>query len=320
MLKTDRRPVTRPPIPTKPPPFPKTELHEQGNTVPGLLASAFWWLGLSVALVPLQPRSKHKVKGYGAHQQQVITPQAARIWWGNRSANLGVVLGSLPGLVCLDFDDLEVFQAWRDGPGAEVSTRIELTPRPGIHVFFVTTRPPVGHPIKGLEVKTSGVIVAAPSVGENGAPYSVLSPGPITSLRSSYLTPAFFSFSQSPTLARPAPRARAPRGKSLIADIKQARPIADELAILLPGLVVHGPGQFKRGCCPFHHDEHASFWVNVESNLWGCLAASCPYSESNSGKRAFDVIDLYAAVHRLEVKEAVRSMAREEGFWASPGP
>lgn len=27
--------------------------------------------------------------------------------------------------------------------------------------------------------------------------------------------------------------------------------------------------------CPFHHDERPSFWVNIETESWGCLAASC---------------------------------------------
>lgn len=319
-LKTHGRPTPRPPTPTDPTPTVKGAGCEQSNIVRGPLATAFWWLALGVSLVPIQPFSKCNVRGFGAHQAQIITPEAARVWWGNRRANLGIVLGGLPGLICLDFDDWALFEAWRSGPGQNVQTRIEKTPRPGAHVFFVTTNPPTGKPVKGLEVKTSGVVVAAPSLGESGAAYELLSPGPITSFRSDYLPIAFFSLSKPKEPARPRSMPRGLRGNNLAKAIKQARPVADELARLFPQLVLKGNGQFKRGRCPFHDDEHASFWVNTESNLWGCLANSCRMSEASTGKRAHDVINLYAAAHGLTSAEAVRAMAGEEHLRASPRP
>lgn len=278
-------------------------LENQSNTETGLLATAFFWLSLGAALVPLQPGSKHIVRTFGAHGAQILTPLAARAWFGLKRCNLGIVLGGLPGLVCLDFDRADLYEAWRAGPGAGVTTRTERTAN-GYHVFFTATRLPPGQPVAGLEVKTAGVVTAAPSVHPSGAVYQVICAGPISSLRPEHLTPPFFSLSSTAIIERRRPQAR-PTGTDLVTRIKQARPIADEMARLFPHVQLSGGGRWRHGPCPFHEDRRASFWIDTERNTWGCLAASCPQNGTH------DVINLIALQAGLSVSEAIKQLVQE---------
>jgi hypothetical protein len=218
--------------------------------------------------------------------------------------NLGIILGGHVGLMCLDIDDRDLFEAWQLGPGANVHTRIEATARAG-HVFFVTTIPPAGRPARGLEVKTSGVVMVAPSTNGDFR-YQVVNDGPITSFRLAYLPEPFFSLSQPTT----ATRARGPQatGGDLLARIKQAHPIRDEVLCYFPRLRLHGAGRYQHGRCPFHDDRRASFWVDNDLGLWGCMASSCPQRGTH------DVINLVAAARSISLREAIRMLARDGGY------
>jgi transposase len=73
-----------------------------------------------------------------------------------------------------------------------------------------------------------------------------------------------------------------------------------------------GPAEQKRCACPIHRGDGRgrTFSVNLESNVYQCFDAKC----ASQG----DVIDLWAAVHKLSVREAALDLVRT--FDLEPAP
>jgi DnaB helicase-like protein len=42
-------------------------------------------------------------------------------------------------------------------------------------------------------------------------------------------------------------------------------------------------GSFARGRCPFHEDEHPSFWMSLSTGRWGCRSLNCKESADEGG-------------------------------------
>jgi len=267
------------------------------------------WLSRGAELVPAQPGSKHLVAGFGSRGSRIATHADAAAWLVERRCNLGVLLGGR--FACLDFDTWQAYGDWRHGPGYEVQTVIERTAR-GAQVFFELASPHQTRVGPGFEFKASGVVMCAPSVHPTGAIYSRLTDFPIPLLDQSHL-PISFSLSKcrrpSPKLAFPAASklsskvAVGPIG-GLIAHIKAAVSIAD----LLPTIQLTGAGRYRSARCPFHDDHRASFWIDTERQLWGCMAAICPQRGTH------DVVSLYVALNGCDVRRAIRALAKDYGL------
>jgi hypothetical protein len=56
---------------------------------------------------------------------------------------------------------------------------------------------------------------------------------------------------------------------------------------------------FTPVCCPFHEDSTASAWINTRLNLFGC---------SSCNMRPMSPVGLYAALHQVEIKQAIKEM------------
>ena len=260
------------------------------------LTAATAWLERGAALVPVQPKSKRVIGGFGSHQLRLTLLSELSFWLADRDCNFAVVL-SAPGFVCLDFDDCGAYAAWRSGPGASYQGVIDKTAR-GYHVFFRAVGPVASCVAGGVELKTAGLALCAPSVGPTGFVYQQLTHCPIPALEGARL-PAFSPLSEPPC-ALPAASACFPFGSDLLTRIKASVPVLS----LLPEVKLAGRGRYKHACCPFHKDERASFWIDSHRNLWGCLAASCPQRGTH------DVINLYAALAGVTLREAIRQLAR----------
>lgn len=268
------------------------------------------WLARGAELVPVQPRSKHLVAGFGPRQATIITPAGVRAWLGERACNFGVVLGRF---CCFDFDDWQTYGDWRHGPGHDVDTVIERTAR-GAHVFFELPSQIPSRAGPGWEFKTSGVVLCAPSVHPNGGQYAQLTDYPIPLLEEKH-KPNSFPLSV-PLLGRPSSNVAIPAardrdtctssetaiaaGAGLIARIKAAVPLTDLLTIQLSGEV-----RWRSGRCPFHLDRKAHLWADTERQLWGCLSTRCPQHGTH------DVINLYAALNGCDVRAAIRALAKD---------
>jgi DNA primase len=75
---------------------------------------------------------------------------------------------------------------------------------------------------------------------------------------------------------------------------------------------LRGGGAQRRCACPIHRGDGRgrTFSVNVQENVFCCFDARC-------GKHG-DVIDLWAAVRQLSLREAALDLVRTFGLEAAP--
>jgi hypothetical protein len=279
------------------------------------LAAAYAWIAFGArGVVPIQPRSKHLVPGFGSRSKIITTFDDARRWWGERDANLGLVLGN--GFVSADFDNWDVYQRWAEQWGTWGASYTEITAR-GAHVVWRWDGPGLRAavaPDRSVEFKTSGVLMIAPSTNADNFTYRVACADilPLTFKRAAQLFPFLLSNPPKQTSTLPTPKARAPvpAGGSIVAKLKAA--LILETVISESGVVLMGGGRGELvGLCPFDHaghkDHNPSLWVNTERQRWGCYSPNC---ESNrGGERAHDVLNFLALARRVELKDVIRQLA-----------
>ncbi len=252
---------------------------------------ALTWLFRGVPLVPLQPRSKCIVQGFGPYSQHITTEDAAWFWFHERQSNLALVTGA--GLVILDFDRREDYDAWRAAwPGLSESYT-ELTHR-GVHVFLAGESAS-GKLHGGIEVKGRGaVVMSSPSIHPSGFEYH-----PIDKSAAILQVPAEFSLLSESPKQKPLSKASYPptNGKDTLSRIKAAYPVLDLAQSMTR--IKSKDGRWWHGRCPFHDDKRPSFWVDAVRGLWGCHACNV----------RGDVINLYALKHGLSIQDAIKAMA-----------
>ena len=275
---------------------------------------ACWWLSLGVPVVPIKPRSKQLVAGYGPRKAHITDSRLAATFFLKTDANLGVVLGGKPGLIVADWDRLEDYDRWRNSTGREVATLAERTGR-GYHYFFFGKglSSAVGD---GCEFKADGVCTVSPSIHPSGAVYQIVNNVPILDIddETARLLFPFLSDTRqrdrwvrtSSLDARSAHRVGEGSSMSdgVVARIKTTRSIAAEMQAA--GIALR-PGGAKAlvGLCPFHDDHNPSLWANPESGLWGCNRPDCPAAGVH------DVINFRAIWKGISNSAAIKQMARE---------
>lgn len=270
-------------------------------TIPyqALLDAALAWLALGVELVPLQPKSKSIIRGFGPHLRRISQPGEAIAWFGERRCNLGLVCGGRAGLAVLDFDQVGDYLDWRAGADDLAQTYTVKTWR-GFHVYLWAGDIPSGR-VGQVEVKGRGaVIMAAPSVHPSGAVYYAIEPGAAILQASPKNLPLLSELGKEKPggqAARPAPVLAG--GTDLVGRIKAAWPILDMAQAMTR---LHSrDGRWFHGLCPLHSEKEPSFWVDAERGVFGCF--SC--------QARGDVINLYALRYGLTVQDAIREMARK---------
>jgi CHC2 zinc finger/Bifunctional DNA primase/polymerase, N-terminal len=254
------------------------------------LEAARYWLSLGAKLLPVQPGSKRLVATFGLEKTIDSDAQAVQ-WFGARRCGIAVIVPA--GLYCLDFDNADLYTRWRRGPGGAALTRIEKSRR-GWHVFGRGEVAADQVPVLGLDLRRPGhVIFCAPS-----ARYTLLTDFEISPLRLDGL------FQTLPTKQPPdkAPRQFSDRA-SLVAAIKNEFDIlslANEFVALS-----QRNGRFWVANCPFHPDKEKRFWVDSARGLCGCHSTKCRFHGCH------DVINLYAELHGLGVREAIEALRLE---------
>jgi len=241
----------------------------------------------------------------------------------DRRLNLGVVTG-YGGLVCLDFDSFDMFGLWdtwareAGGIAAEVaaSTYKVLTAR-GVHVWIRVAEPVASSKGPGFDIKAGGgYALVPPSIHPSGVRYTAFADAaPI--IECQRLADVFPFVPEAPR--RTAAVATAPRsahiggGSSPIAGGIFARikatgyGCADLLGVDLGGR------ESVSILCPLHDDHNES--MSVYDNGRCFCFAGC------TGTRGFDVVDLYAALHRVPLNRAAAELAQSlgietRGVWA----
>jgi transposase len=96
------------------------------------------------------------------------------------------------------------------------------------------------------------------------------------------------------------------------AHVKAQLPIARVLEHLNLTRKLHGTGAQKRCACPIHRPDSRgrTFSVNLDDNVFQCFGASC--------QKKGDVIDLWAALHHQDLRQAALDLVRT--FALEPAP
>jgi len=265
---------------------------------------------LGIAVIPVIYRTKIPAVAWREYQQRQPTQHELDIWFRSGHQTNAAVICGWHGLTVLDFDttlDYLRWQLWALGY-SELARNIALrtyrvrTSR-GMHVYlFVEDEPRCGH-FAGGDIKgRGGYVLIPPSVHPSGTPYrAVDDAAPILSVRTlSEILPE----APPPPAPQPQPLTDVyPTSQlwpaSLLEQAKAAHPILSMFAEARDT----GGGRWYMAKCPFHDDEHESMWIDARRGLCGCYAGCTP--------QPLDAIDLYARLHGLSLKEAIREMTKE---------
>lgn len=276
----------------------------KGEIMADILARAYVWLNWGADLLPIQPKSKCIIGGFGSHQKRLRSEAEAFPWFEERRCNIALVLDH--GFVAADFDDIAEYWRWVAGPGAGVQTYAELTAR-GAHVIWRGDALPAGQ-APGVEFKNSGALLIAPSVHPSGVAYRITCDFP----------PANLSFEKAktlfPFLSEPAFKPYVPKlyPKYSAGGLRGNKlEIIKSKVSVVAELEAAGVKRWRRGgtsiaaCCPFHHDTHPSLWAKPDMGIWGCNVSGCPAYGTH------DVINARAMRLGLTLPEAIRELWAE---------
>ena len=282
------------------------------------------WLSLGAHLVPLRPRSKAILTGYGLKGRQLTTLNQAQ-YHLRTGANLGLILGGPGRYACLDFEDTVLYEQWRATLGRDVRTWTERTAR-GVHVFFQATGPEAllhAAAPHQADFLTAGVVTLAPSLHPSGSRYTVLERHPIApmSLAEQRILVPFTRPAAVRTqllLKGEGERAALPTARlnyqEMAREIRRRRRVSDEASRLgIEELKARGGGLDKwKARCPFHAgDDPDSMWLDDATGLWGCASTNCRAQQARS---AHDVITLRAWADGVPLGRAIASLAHELGL------
>lgn len=288
------------------------------------LQAALTWRALGVATIPVRFRNKRPLIDWNEFRERLPTTRELHGWFASRPVNLALVCG-WQGLVVIDFDDHDIYGAWRAwalaGGGmatlvAELSYQVRTVR--GVHVYVALDDPPPGsRKLDRIDVKAAGgYVLAPPSVHPSGASYTPLDPrAPIIRTGSlEDVLPAALLAQPEPEMQPVRPR----RVDELPADPWQAawepaRVAGDDVGLVavalgrldLRALLPHPlyqRGQRVTTRCPLHDDHDPSLVVDLQAGKVYCFAGC-------TRGYWYDAIDLYAALNNMALSEAIHELA-----------
>jgi hypothetical protein len=236
------------------------------------------YLARGWSVIPLRPGQKRPALAWTVFEDRRATSEEVSAWWRRwPRAGVGIVCGSVSGLVVLDFDP-------RNGEGlAELAPRLPPTLTVetgggGRHCYFrlppAPSVPKVPALLPGLDVQGEGsYVVAPPSLHPNGRPYRWL-PG----LGLNDVPPA----SLPPVVRHLLSLHRLPQGTRRPGPGHRAGGLGDSVEGVLSRLDgVHRTASGWLARCPAHHDREPSLSVGLGDGgrvLLHCFAG-CPYRD-----------------------------------------
>lgn len=287
------------------------------------LQQAQFWQKLGIATIPIRYKDKRpKLKSWQEFQTRLPTDTELSRWFSGPFHNLGIVVG-WRNLVVIDFDNDTEYAKWqlwiaRRPVYRFVRQTLQVKTARGVHVYFITAQPAQNAKMHSIDVKAAGgYVLAPPSVHPSGAEYKVISGNlPVFIEALSDVLPAellvlhtqwskrqmyYVSFSSLIPLTETddpweiADCGRVEIDRSTIVQIKYRYRIEDFFTRL-----IHTRDYWAMTNCPFHDDKSPSMWVNTEMQICGCFAGCT--------RKPYDVIDLYARLHNLSVRDAIKIM------------
>ena len=294
-----------------------------------LIETAERWLKHGFSVAPAQPKSKVTLMRWRLLENKQPTKADLYNWFSLGVANMALVCGtgSFKRLLVLDFDDPLHAENFEKRAGSLAKTLIETTGR-GFHFFYLVDNPTTKVFTECEALGLGHLCLTSPSIHPTGSTYqfvtSAADPTPRVDNQESILvvqTETLFTLLSEkpnprdrksflpPSIAKAVkPNREAKKAGNTFQDtVSRVKEIVSivSLAKQLTELTPSGRGRYWLGKCPFHQDEHPSFWVDDELGLWGCFVSNC------QGHRGGDVINLIALVQNISNGDAVRVLAKE---------
>ncbi|MEA4812042.1 MAG: bifunctional DNA primase/polymerase [Anaerolineaceae bacterium] len=291
------------------------------------------------SVIPIIYRQKSPKVQWEKYQIELTDPRELERW-AKLPANFAVLTGSspigedLPGLVVIDFDNLDDYFSWLDwaesaNPISTEATRAftVMTAR-GMHVYLTSPQAGTIRNTKFIEVdkaagekyevdlKGAGGYVMLPgSIHPSGAVYEVASSGsfyaPSFERLDEVLPPFILSRIGETRAMTPAQGVWTPTHteRESLSDIdvldrpantgtlfERARR-SHRIEEFLPPAGVIGSNGWYKVKCPFHEDQNASFAVNASTQYCKCLAGC-------TGSKMYDVVNLYSRLKGINLISA----------------
>ena len=270
------------------------------------------WVRAGYSVIPIRYKDKRPAfdalkltgqehgAGWGEYKRRAPTKRELWAWFGGPRRNLGIVTG-FGGLVVIDFDNISAYKtwaAWAEGSdlGRLALISYTVTTRRGAHVYLQIEEEVTSFSVGAVDVKAQwGYVLAAGSVHPSGHIYS----GTHGDIHEIPTLADAFPLAPEPRKPTPAPpRVTDPWASAsnptttcgVSIDAVKARVTLQEV------LGVSLDTQWIK--CPIHADTEPSMRLYADGHYhcYGCAAHG-------------DVIDLYAAMHKLTVREALAEMA-----------
>ena len=224
--------------------------------------------------------------------------------------NIGIVTG-YGGVVVLDFDEMPAYEMWQDwakakgGAAAAMSVQgYKVRTARGVHVYLRCAEVVTGYHVPGIgDVKAAdSYVLAPPSVHPSGHIYQAANDwAPIIEVAHLADVFPFGPRRSAPTVAQqpraPRPTTGAPVG-SIIQRIRACYTCADLL-----GVDMGGRRQMAIRC-PLHDDHAPSMILYANDGKCRCLAGC-------EGGKQLDVVDLYAAMYGVTIRQAAAQLAAQ---------
>lgn len=279
------------------------------------------WVKNGFSVLPLYHRSKRpafsalKCTGHinedggcswDGLKERLPTDDELWLWFAGPRRNLGIVTG-WRGLTVLDFDQREVYDAWASWARAEGGRAAHIEANTyrvfsarGVHVYVMVDEVVEPFRIAEIDIKAAwGYVLAPPSVHPNGHQYYSQGASIARCERLSDVFP--FERPSHPIEALPVVMTSDPWEAASRAVVCEGGSITIAKQRLQLTDLVQIARQDRSGCwarCPLHNDTQPSLRLYRDGHYhcFGCGAHG-------------DVIDLYAALHRMTTREAIAALS-----------
>ena len=263
-----------------------------------VLSTALMWHNLGIATIPVLAGSKKPALESWSRWQSELPPVSKLRAWFSVDYSLAVILG-WHNLAVIDFDDKERWESWQAEHDPIDTYRVRT--RRGWHLYVYCEEAATCWHSEGVDLKAAGgYVLSPPSIHPSGHHYQGYGhPSQIARIASiTDLLPEY----------EPA-QSWQPREREEYDPFKEA--MRESCGVSVETIkatwqwenIIPLNGRAKRGIimanCPLHSDENASFAIYEDghAHCFGCQWHG-------------DIIDLYAAMHKVTVQEAIKEMAR----------
>lgn len=274
---------------------------------------ASFFVAHSIAVIPLKWRDKRPFGSLlpGGHWEiyktQLPTQSDLKRWFPSYMRNYGVVLG-WNNLAVLDFDDHQAYDDWKAWAGDLLNDAFKVQTNRGVHLYFTLLEERHNCRIGKIDFKKTGYVVGPGSVHPSGKIYTPLNEFNLPEIKTlDQVIPSDWLPLDTELPARIEPKAMdifdeaedvIDFDENLMRHLKDKWPVQEFFPDAQPS---ERGGRWLVAKCPFHDDHHPSFWIDTKRQICGCWKCNM---------KPMDSINVYAALHNMDVTQAIRIMAR----------